>query len=45
MEKPVIVYGIYFSANGFSDEVEKWLNDNYILTVDFQTWDNQVREI
>jgi len=23
MEKSVIVYGIYFSANGFSDDVEK----------------------
>jgi len=40
MEKPVIVYGIYFSANGFSNDVEKWLNDNGILTVDFKTWDN-----
>ena len=40
MEKPVIVYGIYFSANGFSDDVEKWLNDNGILTVDFNTWEN-----
>jgi len=39
MEKPVIVYGIYFSANGFSEDVEKWLNDNSILTVDFKTWD------
>jgi len=40
MEKPVIIYGIYFSANGFSDDVEKWLNDNGILTVDFNTWEN-----
>ena len=40
MEKPVIIYGIYFSANGFSNDVEKWLNDNGILTVDFETWEN-----
>ena len=40
MEKPVMVYGIYFSANGFSEDVEKWLNDNSILTVDFKTWDS-----
>jgi len=39
MEKPVIVHGIYFSANGFSDDVEKWLNDNEILTIDLKTWD------
>jgi hypothetical protein len=39
MEKPVVVYGIYFSANGFSEDVEKWLNDNGIVTIDFNTWE------
>jgi len=37
MEKPVIAHGIYFSANGFSDEVEKWLNDNGIFAVGFDS--------
>jgi len=40
MEKPVVVYGIYFSANGFSEDVEKYSNDHEILTVDYKTWEN-----
>jgi len=32
------IYGIYFSANGFSSETETWLHDHGILTVDWETW-------
>ena len=45
MEKPVVVYGIYFSASGFADEVETWLNDNGILTIDFNTWEKVMADL
>lgn len=37
-QKQLTIYGIYFSANGFSDEVEQWLHDQGILTIDLNTW-------
>ena len=37
-QKQLTIYGIYFSANGFSDEVEQWLHDQGILTIDLDTW-------
>ena len=37
-QEQLIIYGIYFSANGFSDEVEQWLHDQGILTIDLDTW-------
>jgi hypothetical protein len=37
-KKTIIVYGIYFSANAFSVEIEQWLHNHGILTVDFETW-------
>jgi len=36
----VNIIGIFFSANGFSIENEKWLHDNGILTVDMEIWEN-----
>jgi len=39
MDKQVIICGIYFSANGFSDSVERWLHDHDILTIDLKTWE------
>ena len=39
--KSIIIYGIYFSANGFSDSVEKWLHDKELLTVDWQSWERR----
>ncbi len=38
--KNIAVYGVYFSANGFSFDVEKWLHNKGILTVDWNTWEN-----
>ena len=40
-----MVYGIYFSANGFSDDVETWLNDNELLTVDLKTWEKVMTDL
>jgi len=37
-QKQSTVYATYFSANGFSDEVEKWLHDQGILTIDLDIW-------
>jgi hypothetical protein len=37
-DKNIVVYGIYFSANGFSENVETWLHNKGILTVDWDTW-------
>jgi len=39
MDKQVMICGIYFSANGFSDSVERWLHDHDILTIDLNTWE------
>lgn len=39
VKKQIKIYGIYFSANGFSADVEKWLHDQGILTVDWNTWE------
>jgi len=32
------VGGIYLSANGFDDEVERWLHSQGVLTTDVDTW-------
>jgi len=37
-EKQLHIYGVYFSANGFSDDVERWLHEREILTVDCNQW-------
>ena len=37
-EKQLRIYEVYFSANGFSDDVERLLHDRGILTVDFEKW-------
>jgi hypothetical protein len=38
-EKQLRIYAVYFSANGFSDNVERWLHERGILTVDWNHWD------
>jgi hypothetical protein len=40
--KPIIPYGIYLSANGFSNKIEHWLHDHDILTVDLNSWEKNV---
>jgi hypothetical protein len=30
----------HFVTNCFSDDVEKWLNDHGILTIDYKTWNH-----
>ena len=37
-EKQLRIYGVYFSANDFSDDVERWLHERGILTVDWNQW-------
>ncbi|MDM8522023.1 hypothetical protein QUF80_01525, partial [Desulfococcaceae bacterium HSG8] len=37
-EKPGVVCGVYLSAKGFSEDVERWLHAQGILTADMQTW-------
>jgi hypothetical protein len=32
------IFGIFFSANGFSESVEQWLHETEVLTVDWDTW-------
>jgi len=38
LNKQLNIYGVYFSANGFSDDVELWLHERGILTVDWERW-------
>jgi hypothetical protein len=45
IDTPITMYGIYFSANGLSDDVEKWLQDKGILTIDWETWHNTIKKL
>jgi len=38
-DKQIHIYGIFFSANGFSEAVEQWLHEKGILTIDWKTWE------
>jgi hypothetical protein len=40
LSKPVrVVCPVYFSAGGFSEEVETWLHEQGIGSTDLQTWE------
>ena len=36
------IFGVFFSANGFSESVEQWLHEKKILTMDWDTWEYNV---